>query len=138
MTLTLLQKIALGIAGVSALGIGAAITLIPQAFYASYGIAVGSDPSLLSELRAPGAALATLGAIMLSGIVRPSLSDVACVAALVVFLGFPGGRILGLLLDGVPSVGIMAALAFELAIAALCLFAFRSGPGRAGMHVASR
>jgi len=130
MTLTRLQKIALGIAGVSALGIGAAITLAPHAFYASYGITLGSDPSLLSELRAPGAGLAALGAVMLAGLVRPSLSGVALIASLVVFLGFPAGRLIGLALDGMPSAGIVAALVFELGVAALCLFAFR--PGRAG------
>ncbi|SFQ98298.1 DUF4345 domain-containing protein [Poseidonocella sedimentorum] len=129
MTLAHLQKIALGIAGLSALGIGMAITFTPQTFYASYGIALGSDPSLLSELRAPGAGLTALGAIMLAGLVRQSLSEVAVVAALVVFLGFPAGRIVGLVFDGIPSAGIIAALVFEVAVAALCLFAFR--PGRA-------
>lgn len=138
MTLTRLQKIALGIAGVSAFSIGTAITLTPHAFYESYGIALGSDPSLLSELRAPGAGLAALGAVMLAGIVRQSLSQVALVAAFVVFLGFPAGRIVGLAFDGMPSVGILAALVFELAVAALCLFAFRPGRGRAGLRVALR
>ena len=138
MNLTRIQKIALGIAGVSALGIGTAITITPHAFYASYGIALGSDPSLLSELRAPGVGLAVLGAVMLAGIVRRSLSEVALVAALVVFLGFPAGRIVGLALDGIPSTGILTALAFELAVAALCLFAFRPGRGRARLHVSLR
>ena len=136
MTLARLQMIALGIAGVSAIGIGTATTITPRAFYASYGIALGSDPSLLSELRAPGAGLAILGAVMLAGVVRQSLSKVALVAALVVFLGFPAGRIVGLALDGIPSTAILAALVFELAVAALCLFAFRPGSGRAGSRVA--
>ncbi len=138
MTLTPLQKIALGIAGASALGIGAAIALAPHAFSASYGIALGRDPSLLSELRAPGAGLAALGAVMLAGIVRRSLREVALAAALVVFLGFPAGRVVGLVLDGMPSAGIVAALAFELAVAALCLLAFRPGRGRAEPRVALR
>lgn len=138
MTLTRLQKIALGIAGASALGIGAAITAIPHAFYASYGIALGSDPSLLSELRAPGAGLAVLGAVMLVGLVRSSLRDLALAAALLVFLAFPAGRIVGLVLDGMPSAGIMAALVFELAVAALCLFAFRPTRARADRCVALR
>jgi hypothetical protein len=138
MSLTRLQQIALGIAGVSALGIGAAITIAPHAFYAGYGITLGSAPSLLSELRAPGAGLAVLGAVMLAGIVRRSLTEAAFIAALVVFLGFPAGRIVGLLLDGLPSAGILAALVFELAVAALCLVAFRPGRGRAGPGFALR
>jgi hypothetical protein len=138
MTLTRLQKIALGIAGASALGIGAAITAIPHAFYASYGISLGPDPSLLNELRAPGAGLAVLGAVMLAGIVRSSLRDLALAAALLVFLAFPAGRIVGLVLDGMPSAGIMAALVFELAVAALCLFAFWPTRARADRRVALR
>ena len=135
MTLSALQKITLGIAGASALGIGAAITLTPHAFYASYGITLPPDPSLLSELRAPGAGLAVLGGIMLAGIVKPSLRAMAVVSALVVFLGFPAGRLVGLVLDGVPSTGILAAMIFELAVAALCVFAFRPRRDRAGSPV---
>ncbi|MCV6592454.1 MAG: DUF4345 domain-containing protein [Silicimonas sp.] len=52
MQLTRFQKITLGISGVTALAIGALITLTPHAFYASYGITLGQDPNLLNELRA--------------------------------------------------------------------------------------
>ena len=64
--MTPVQKIALSIAGFTSLGIGAFILAAPHAFYASYGIALGQDPSLLSELRAPGAGLAAFGAVMLA------------------------------------------------------------------------
>ena len=61
--MTLFQKIALGVAGITALGIGASILIAPYAFYASYGIVLAPNPSLLSELRAPGAGLAAFGAV---------------------------------------------------------------------------
>lgn len=124
MDLNRLQKAALGLAGVTSLGIGAYILAAPHAFYASYGIALGSDASLLSELRAPGAGLAGFGAVMLAGVFRPALAFTAVLAAFTVFLAFPVGRIVGLLADGVPSSGILAALVLELGIAALCAFAF--------------
>lgn len=134
MTLTRSEKLALCLSGLTALGIGATITLAPHAFYASYGIAIGDDPSLLSELRAPGAGLATLGILMLVGIWRATLVQLAVAATLVVFLAFPAGRFIGLAVDGLPSPGILAALALEIAIAAFCLFAFRrrliGGPAR--------
>ena len=63
--MTLTQKFALGIAGITSLGIGTFILTAPHAFYASYGIALEPDPSLLSELRAPGAGLAAFGTVML-------------------------------------------------------------------------
>ncbi|SNT27236.1 DUF4345 domain-containing protein [Tropicimonas sediminicola] len=125
MTLTRLEKAALGISGVTALAIGGCILAAPHVFYASYGIALGSDASLLSELRAPAAGLAAFGALMLAGIVRGTLSRVSMIVALTVFLAFPAGRLFGIVADGMPSGGILGALVVELAIAALCLVAFR-------------
>lgn len=125
MTLTILQKSALGLSGVTAFGIGAFILAAPHAFYASYGITLGPDASLLSELRAPGAGLAGFGAVMLAGLIRPAQTQAAIVAALTIFLAFPAGRLVGVAMDGMPSGGIVGALLLELAIAALCVFAFR-------------
>lgn len=132
------QKIALGVAGITSLGIGAFIFAAPVAFYASYGITLGPDPSLLSELRAPGAGLAGFGAVMLAGIVRPALRQAAVVAALTVFLAFPAGRVVGLAVDGMPSVEVLVALILEIAIAGVCLFAFRRGADPAITGFATR
>ena len=70
MPLTLFQKLALGLAGLTAVGIGFTITAIPHMFYTSYGIALGPDASLLSELSRPRAGLTAFGIIMLLGIVN--------------------------------------------------------------------
>lgn len=136
--MTPVQKIALGVAGITSLGIGAFILAAPHAFYASYGIALGPDPSLLSELRAPGAGLAGFGAVMLAGIVRPALRSAAIVAALTIFLAFPVGRVVGLAVDGIPSGGILGALVLELAVAGFCLLAFRRGTALAITGFATR
>lgn len=125
MSLTRIEKIALGVSGLTAIGIGGFIMAAPHAFYASYGIALGDDPSLLSELRAPAAGLVTLGSLMLAGLWRTRLAGLAIAATLIVFLAFPAGRLIGLAVDGLPSDGIIAALALEVAIAMLCLFAFQ-------------
>ena len=125
MQLTRFQKITLGIGGVTALAIGTMITLAPHAFYASYGITLGQDPNLLNELRAPGAGLAVFGALMLAGIVRAAMAPIALAVALTVFLAFPFGRIVGIVMDGMPSGSVISALAFEIVIAALLLAAFK-------------
>jgi hypothetical protein len=125
MTPTLFEKIALGLSGLTALTIGASILVVPHAFYASYGITLGEDANLLSELRAPGAGLASFGLLMLLGIWRHALLPVAMAAALTVFIAFPLGRLVGLAADGMPSGSVIGALAVELFIAALCLAAFR-------------
>ena len=125
MQLTRFQKMTLGLSGITALAIGTFITLAPHAFYASYGIALEPDPNLLSELRAPGAGLAVFGALMLAGVVRAAMAPIALAVALTVFLAFPVGRIVGIVLDGMPSGSVIGALAFEVVVAALLLAAFR-------------
>lgn len=139
---TLFEKIALGLSGVTALTIGAFILFAPHAFYASYGITLGEDANLLSELRAPGAGLAGFGLLMLLGIWRRAALPVAIAAALTVFLAFPLGRLVGLAVDGMPSGNVIGALVVELVIAALCLAAFRRrlwqpAPGLSGAQSAS-
>ncbi|MDF0595964.1 DUF4345 domain-containing protein [Psychromarinibacter halotolerans] len=125
MKATVLETIALGLAGLVALIIGAFILFAPHAFYASYGILLGRDANLLSELRAPGAGLAGFGLLMLLGLRRPAILPVSIAAALTVFIAFPVGRLVGLVADGMPSGSVLGALAVELAIAALCLAVFR-------------
>ncbi|MDD9731638.1 DUF4345 domain-containing protein [Mameliella sp. AT18] len=127
MTLSLFQKITLGLAGITALVIGLCILAVPHQFYASYGISLADDASLLSELRAPGAGLAVLGGLMLWGMVKRTMRQVALAAALTVYIAFPAGRLVGVLVDGMPSGSILGALVFEVGIAALCLLAFRRG-----------
>lgn len=122
--MTRFQSLALGTAGVLAAGIGTALTVAPAAFLAGSGIALGADPSLLSELRAPGAGLAVLGAVMLAGLRRPALRPVALIAAATVYLGYPLGRLVGIAMDGVPSTEILAALAVEIAVALALATAF--------------
>ena len=125
MQLTRFQKITLGISGVTALVIGTSITLAPYAFYASYGIALGQDPNLLNELRAPGAGLAVFGALMLAGVFRAAMAPIALAVALTVYLAFPVGRIVGIVMDGMPSGSVIGALVFEIIIAGLLLTAFK-------------
>lgn len=122
---TFFEKIALGLSGLTALTIGAFILFVPHAFYASYGITLGEDANLLSELRAPGAGLAGFGLLMLLGLARHAVLPVAMAAALTVFIAFPVGRLVGLAVDGVPSGSVIGALVVEVALAALCLAAFR-------------
>ncbi|MDQ2093605.1 DUF4345 domain-containing protein [Rhodalgimonas zhirmunskyi] len=122
---TLFEKIALGLSGLTALTIGGFILFAPHAFYASYGITLGQDASLLSELRAPGAGLAGFGLLMLLGIWRHAVLPIGMAAALTVFFAFPVGRLIGIAVDGMPSSNVIGALVAELIIAALCLAAFR-------------
>lgn len=128
MRLTRFQKLTLGVAGLTAISVGTFILTLPHAFYTSYGINLGPDPDLLSELRAPGAALAAFGGIMLSGLFYRDWVRHSIVTAMVVFFAFPVGRIVGILADGMPSGSVTGALAVEVAIGLLLFLAF--GPSR--------
>ncbi|WP_394179821.1 DUF4345 domain-containing protein [Marinomonas posidonica] len=125
MIVSMFERIVLGIAGVTAFTIGGVIALEPHIFYLSYNITLADDPSLLSELRGPGANLAVLGALMLAGLFYHPLSKTSIVVAKIVFFAFPLGRVIGIFADGMPSGAILAALAVEIAIAVLLVVAFR-------------
>ncbi|MFK7856439.1 MAG: DUF4345 domain-containing protein [Granulosicoccus sp.] len=118
------QKIVLGISGFTAFAIGCFILLSPLAFYSGYGISLEQDASLLSELRAPGAGLAAFGVIMLLGLFRKAIAPVSIVVALTVYLAFPIGRIVGMVMDGIPSGSVLGALLVEIVVACLLLAAF--------------
>lgn len=117
------QKLILGVAGLTALGIGLAITLAPRVFYAGYGIELGADARLLSELRAPGASLASLGVVIFAGALRPGMARVSAALGAIVFLAFSTGRIVSMAVDGWPGGSIVTALVIEVAIGLLCLLA---------------
>ena len=131
MLMSKFQKIILGFAGFIAFAIGSFITLAPVAFYAGYGITLDHDPNLLNELRGPGANLAALGAVVMAGLFIQSLTKTSIAIALVIFLAFPVGRVIGIMADGMPSESVLAALAIEIVVGALLLVAFgkRSNPG---------
>ena len=118
-----LQKLTLGVAGLTALGIGLAITLAPRVFYSGYGIELGADARLLSELRAPGASLASLGVVIFAGALRPGMARVSASLGTIVFLAFATGRIVSMAVDGWPGGSIVTALVIEIAIGLLCLLA---------------
>ena len=119
MAVNRLQTILLTITGLIALLIGSLIAMDPMDFYSSYGIALAGNTDMLSELRAPGANLAVLGAVILMGAWRKSMRQVSLLIGLIVFGAFAAGRFLGLLTDGIPSDKVLAALLIELFAALL-------------------
>lgn len=117
------------LSGLLLLGIGGAILLVPHGFHASNGIHLGEDPSLLSEIRAPGGLLAASAALILIGAFRRQLRPLAMVLTVLVYGSFGLSRLLGLALDGIPSSGLVGSTAIELIVAAIGLLILRrTGP----------
>lgn len=103
--------------------IGLGILLMPDAFYASYGITVPESASLRSELKTLGTLLMLAGCLMLAGVVKPSLQGTALIVATGTYTALVAGRLLGLIVDGVPSTGILAAWAVEAALLLVIIIA---------------
>ena len=111
----------LSLSGLLLLAIGGAILLAPHAFHATNGIALGDDPSLLSEIRAPGGLLTASAVLILIGTFRRPQRSLATVLTVLVYGSFGLARLLGLALDGTPSSGLVGSTAIELIVAAIGL-----------------
>ena len=114
------------ISGLLLFVIGAAILLVPHAFHASNGIILGKDPNLLSEIRAPGGLLAGVSIFILIGAFVSKWQNTAVQLTVLVYGSFGLARLLGIVLDGMPSDGIIAATVIELVVAVLGLLITRS------------
>ncbi|PLS21091.1 DUF4345 domain-containing protein [Neptunicoccus cionae] len=115
------SKAVLFLAGAISVGIGAAVLIIPEAFFAYNGIVLHQDPSLLSEVRAPGGTLLVLGVFMLAGVFRSGLATAARNIAAAVFLSYGFARILSVAVDGTPDEKLVIAAVFEIGIGLLCI-----------------
>ena len=116
---TKLITVYLAVSGLMLLAIGLGILLAPTAFHAANGIALGTDSSLLSEVRAPGGLLAACALLILAGVVQLHRRALSLQLTVLVYGTFGVSRLLGMLLDGLPSGGIVAATGVELIVAIL-------------------
>lgn len=125
-----LTSVFLFISGLLLLMIGGSILLVPQAFHiVGNGIVLGDDPNLLSEIRAPGGLLAGSAVLILIGTFRPDLRSLAVTLTVLVYGSFGLARLLGLVLDGMPSTGLVGATVIELVFAAIGLRILWPGSG---------
>ena len=106
-------------AGITAVSIGAALVLRPEVMHAANGVTLGENASLLSEIRAPGGALLAVGVLLCVAAFVRKLVFAATVAGTVVFLGYGIGRVLSMVIDGIPASALVMACVFELVIGGL-------------------
>lgn len=123
MKTSIYHKAVLLVAGATAVGIGGTILAAPEAFYASYGIALPRDVSLTNELRASGASLVMLGILTLAGLVFVRFAVASTLLAAAMFLAYGAARFLSIGIDGQPDAGMVTAMIAELVIGAASLAA---------------
>lgn len=127
------------IAGLCLAAVGGAILFTPRAFHAMNGIALSADPSAMSEVRAPGAALLVLGAAVVAGGLRRAWLRASAALGAAVYLSYAAARALSIALDGVPHEGLLHALAIEVVLGAACwLVALRSRADRGDPTTSAR
>jgi len=120
---TKVLKAILIISGLIASGIGVAILFAPVDFYATYGIELGNNFSLLNETRASGGALLTSGLLIVSGAFVDKLAFTAVLVSTLLYLSYGLSRVMSIAIDGIPAEGIVQAAVLELITGLVCAFA---------------
>ena len=99
--------------------IGGALMISPKAFLEMSHVLVESDPGLMSELAAPGGLLIVTGTLMLIGAVKLRFASLALAVGVVVYGSYGIGRVVSMMLHGLPSQSLVSATIIEFAIAAV-------------------
>jgi len=92
-----------------AFGIGLTALIWPVAFHASSGIVLGDNPSLMSEVRAPAAALLAAGGFILASLWVVDWRPAAIRVSAVVYLTYGLARLYSIAVDGVPDGTLLMA-----------------------------
>ncbi len=119
-------RVILFISGLIAAGIAVTILVAPEAFYAGYGIEVGSNATLANEIKAPAGALLVAGLFMFAGVFRPRFAKTALITATAIYLSYGLARIVSIAIDGLPHSGMVGAAAIEIVIGTICLLTLLS------------
>jgi hypothetical protein len=117
-------KTILFVSGFILTGIGGAILFMPMALFASNGIDLGGNISLLNEIRPPGGALLASGLLIMSGAFVTKMAFSAAVLTILVYLSYGISRILSMAIDGIPAKGLVVATVVEIIIGLVGIFAF--------------
>lgn len=117
-------KAILIIAGLIITGIGGIILLWPVDYFATNGVDITGNISLLNEIRAPAGALLAVGILILAGAFVPQLTFTSTLMATLLYLAYGFARMLSMLVDGQPTTSLIIVAALEIIIGLVCLFAF--------------
>ncbi|MFK7732210.1 MAG: DUF4345 domain-containing protein [Pseudomonadales bacterium] len=119
--LELTQRCVLLLAGALLLMVSASILISPIGFYAANNIELGSNTSLISELKAPAGFLLLAGGFMISSLFVRRYQDTATCLAAVIYLSYALSRVISMGVDGVPSSGLVQAAIIEAVLGICCV-----------------
>jgi len=119
--LVITQKALLLVAGSLLVLVGTFIMASPADFYASNSIELGTNPSLINELKAPAGLLFVAGMFMFVAIFVRSMADTALWLATLIYLSYAGSRLVSMAFDGLPATGLVQAAVLEGSVGLACL-----------------
>ena len=107
--------------GAGAIGglIGGALMFTPKAFLEMSHVFVDRDPNLMSEITAPSGVLLISAAFLIFGAIKLRFAGPALLIGAVVYGSYGVARLMSLLLHGLPSESLVAAMIVEIAVAVL-------------------
>ena len=108
------------LAGIIGLYVGIGLVFYPAQLQADNGIIL-SSASHFSEARAPGASIFLAAIFALISVFRANWRRTALIIMAIFFLSYGFGRLLSLVLDGMPSSGLFYAMIGELVMGILAI-----------------
>ena len=104
----------LGVSGTLLIVTGLTVLFDPLSVLGIDVGSLGSDASLLSELRSPGLLLLISGGVSFASVFQQRLVGTALALSALLYGSFGMSRLVSLVIDGSPSSAILAAMAIEL------------------------
>jgi len=114
-------KVFLILCAIIGIYVGGGLLFFPIQFQAQSHIVIGENISQLSETRAPGAAVFFTSIVILLGVFRARWMETSLLLSALFFLSYGLGRMLSLLMDGMPDQALFAAMIIELLIGLIAL-----------------
>ena len=117
----IIVRLALGVSGVVLAGIGLAMLVAPLDFFALNGVEIPADPSMLSEITAPGVALVLVGALMLMGSFKLEFAKLGLAEGGLVYGSYGVSRLISVFTNGLPNDSLVTAMVMELVIGVILI-----------------
>lgn len=118
------SKAVLFVASAVAAFIGLSLLTDPHHFYVGYGFELSAEPSLMSEIRGTAGSLVSAALALFIGGYSTRWRAHAAALGAVLYLGYAGGRAVGMLVSGLPHPNLMYAAVAELALGAGCAWVY--------------
>lgn len=106
--------------------IGGATLAMPVTLKGGSGIDIAGNVSVINDVRASSALILAVALITLTGAFSKKLTYTSTLISLALFLSLGAGRIISILIDGMPVNGLVKATGLEVVLGLVGLVFFRT------------